>query len=287
MFANWSLLHGKLLWTRCAHPTFQRQRLPYSKLLEHDHKQSDNNNNGNNFHAIQTHDCRALDGTCTIVLFKKQLQEQLISTVGHPVSQQTTIFFLRLLHFLLAFLCRHQLLQTLKRNPWLKPLTTQKKIIKAVRPKHSSLSKPVRSPSSPLATRWKIPRVSTSKSHPMPSPLVANPPLLALASILDLISDLHVPQFCQLRGSTSSLCRVCVCACAHDCVCVWCGGGGDGDGAERWRGVITQGIPLLIVSDWQSVLSFIRAVIWRMQSCKNSACIDPSCADGLRDASST
>lgn len=52
----------------------------------------------------------------------------------------------------------------------------------------------------------------------MPSPLVANPPLLALANILDLISNLHVPQFCQLRGSTSSLCRVCVCA--HHCECV-------------------------------------------------------------------
>lgn len=41
--------------------TFQWQRLPYPELFEHDNKQTNDNSNGNYFHAIQTHCCLALD----------------------------------------------------------------------------------------------------------------------------------------------------------------------------------------------------------------------------------
>lgn len=39
--------------------TFQRQRLPNPKLLQHNNKQSDNNNDGDYFHAL--HVCLASD----------------------------------------------------------------------------------------------------------------------------------------------------------------------------------------------------------------------------------
>lgn len=44
--------------------TFQRQRLPDPKLLEHDNKQSDHNSDGNHFHAIQSHGHIVLDAAC-------------------------------------------------------------------------------------------------------------------------------------------------------------------------------------------------------------------------------
>lgn len=44
--------------------TFQWQRLPDPKLLEHDNKQSDNNSDGNHFHAIQSHGHIVSDTAC-------------------------------------------------------------------------------------------------------------------------------------------------------------------------------------------------------------------------------
>lgn len=79
ILANFIMLSGKLLQTCCACHTFQRQRLPYSKLLEHDHKQSNHNNNGNYFHAIQFHDCLALDGTCTICPLQNNFRSSLFT----------------------------------------------------------------------------------------------------------------------------------------------------------------------------------------------------------------
>lgn len=80
--------------------TFEWQGLPNSKLFEHDIKQPDNNSNGNYFHAIHCHCCLALDTACAKALLKKLDVNFLLPRQGFCPG-------------------------SLKRNPWLQPLTNK------------------------------------------------------------------------------------------------------------------------------------------------------------------